>query len=72
MCLDAQCTTWTDNITRNVGVDRAYTLHVAAVPEPSIWTMMLVGFAGLGFAFRRSRSKVHLLVQIEGSGTAAT
>jgi hypothetical protein len=26
-----------------------------AVPEPSTWAMMLLGFAGLGFAFRRSR-----------------
>jgi hypothetical protein len=30
----------------------------AAVPEPSTWAMMLLGFAGLGFAFRRSRRKV--------------
>jgi hypothetical protein len=28
--------------------------HVASVPEPSTWAMMLLGFAGLGFAFRRS------------------
>jgi hypothetical protein len=28
-----------------------------AVPEPSIWAMMLLGFAGLGFAFRQSRRK---------------
>jgi hypothetical protein len=28
-----------------------------AVPEPSTWAMMLLGFAGLGFAFRRSRHK---------------
>jgi hypothetical protein len=27
------------------------------VPEPSTWAMMLLGFAGLGFAFRRSRRK---------------
>jgi hypothetical protein len=30
---------------------------VAAVPEPSTWAMMLLGFAGLGFAFRRSQRK---------------
>jgi hypothetical protein len=30
---------------------------VAAVPEPSTWAMMLLGLAGLGFAFRRSRRK---------------
>jgi hypothetical protein len=26
----------------------------SAVPEPSTWAMMLLGFAGLGFAFRQS------------------
>jgi hypothetical protein len=31
---------------------------LAAVPEPSTWAMMLIGFAGLGFAFRRSRRKM--------------
>jgi hypothetical protein len=30
----------------------------AAVPEPSTWAMMLLGFAGLGFAFRQSRRKM--------------
>jgi hypothetical protein len=29
-----------------------------AVPEPSTWAMILIGFAGLGFAFRQSRRKV--------------
>ena len=28
------------------------------VPEPATWAMMLLGFAGLGFAFRRSKRKV--------------
>jgi hypothetical protein len=28
---------------------------LGAVPEPSTWAMMLVGFAGLSYAFRRSR-----------------
>jgi PEP-CTERM motif len=31
---------------------------VAGVPELSTWGMMLIGFAGLGFAFRQSRRKV--------------
>jgi hypothetical protein len=31
---------------------------VASVPEASTWLMMLIGFAGLGFAFRQSRRKV--------------
>jgi hypothetical protein len=30
----------------------------SAVPEPSTWAMMLLGFAGLGLAFRQSRRKV--------------
>jgi hypothetical protein len=30
----------------------------SAVPEPSTWGMMLLGFAGLAFAFRQSRRKV--------------
>jgi hypothetical protein len=29
-----------------------------AVPEPATWAMMLLGFAGLAFAFRQSRRKV--------------
>jgi hypothetical protein len=36
----------------------AFTLQGSAVPEPSTWAMMLLGFAGLGFAFRQSRRKV--------------
>jgi hypothetical protein len=35
---------------------------VAGVPEPSTWLMMLVGFLGLGFAFRQSRRKVIICV----------
>jgi phosphatidylinositol-3-phosphatase len=30
----------------------------SGVPEPSTWAMMLLGFAGLGLAFRQSRRKV--------------
>ena len=30
----------------------------SSVPEPSTWAMMLLGFAGLGFAFRQSRRRV--------------
>jgi hypothetical protein len=29
----------------------------SAVPEPSTWAMMLLGFLGLGFVFHRSRRK---------------
>jgi hypothetical protein len=46
----------------NAGVDAlatGYATAVSAVPEPSTWGMMLLGFLGLGFAFRhQSRRKV--------------
>jgi hypothetical protein len=28
------------------------------VPEPSTWAMMLLGFAGIGFVYRRRRSRL--------------
>ena len=31
--------------------------NVTAVPEPSTWAMMLLGFAGLGYAGFRTRKK---------------
>lgn len=34
---------------------------VGAVPEPATWAMMLLGFAGIGFAMRR-RSKIKTTV----------
>ncbi len=33
--------------------DRKGELSVTAVPEPSTWAMLLIGFAGLGFVARR-------------------
>jgi len=36
------------------------TFDNSGVPEPSTWAMMLLGFAGLGFAFRQSRRRVPL------------
>ena len=33
-----------------------------AVPEPSTWLMMMVGFAGVGFAAYRRKSKSGLAV----------
>lgn len=33
------------------------TLSIAAVPEPSTWAMLLIGFAGIGFAAYRRKSK---------------
>jgi PEP-CTERM motif len=44
----------------NIGniLDNVTVATVAAIPEPGTWAMMLIGFAGLGFAFRQSRRKV--------------
>jgi hypothetical protein len=38
----------------------AFSLTGAVVPEPSTWAMMLLGFAGLGFAAYRRARKAHL------------
>jgi hypothetical protein len=36
------------------------TSNVTAVPEPSTWAMMLLGFAGIGFATYRRKNKMAL------------
>jgi len=33
-------------------------VNTSAVPEPSTWGMLLLGFVGLGFAFRKTRRKI--------------
>jgi hypothetical protein len=44
------------DITGEGPFNAAFTLTGTAVPEPSTWAMMLLGFAGLGYAaFRRAR-----------------
>jgi len=37
----------------------AFSLNGALIPEPSTWAMMLLGFAGLGFAGYRQARKAH-------------
>jgi hypothetical protein len=37
---------------------------VGAVPEPSTWAMMLLGFGGMGFAMRRRRRTGNMLQQM--------
>ena len=46
------------DITHQGPFNAAFTLTGTTVPEPETWVMMLLGFAGLGFAFRQSRRKV--------------
>ena len=48
-----------DNLGDNTG---GVSLAVAAVPEPATWAMMLLGFAAVGFAMRRSKGQVKTTV----------
>jgi hypothetical protein len=48
-----------DNGTSDIGSSFTFTLVPGAVPEPSTWAMMLLGFAGLGYAgYRKARQAV--------------
>lgn len=51
-------TVFTSNLSFTGGdADLAFTLVGSAVPEPSTWAMLIVGFAGLGFAgYRKVKS----------------
>jgi hypothetical protein len=60
-----------DGFFRNNGVqpfafDQALQMEVNATPEPSTWAMMLVGFAGLGFAGYRSTRRGAKFAQSDG------
>src|SRR5262249_32768380 len=46
------------DVTHQGPFNAAFSLTGSTVPEPETWVMMLLGFAGLGFAFRQSRRKV--------------
>jgi hypothetical protein len=48
------------DITNQGPFNAAFSLSGSTVPEPATWVMMLLGFAGLGFAFRRSRRKMSM------------
>jgi hypothetical protein len=41
--------------------DANFTNPVSAVPEPSTWAMMILGFAGIGFIAYRRRNKSEML-----------
>ena len=40
---------------QQLSLNFAGTINAPAVPEPATWAMMLMGFAGIGFAMRRPR-----------------
>jgi len=47
-----------DFVITDTGPPLAFRFEVTAVPEPSTWAMMLLGFAGVGFmAYRRKATK---------------
>jgi PEP-CTERM motif len=49
-----------DNVA--AGVEAGFPTASAAVPEPSTWAMLLIGFSGLGYAaFRRSKGPISAL-----------
>jgi hypothetical protein len=48
-CLDALCTTWTDNVSRNVGADGVFTRREAVAPVP--FAGAGEGLPGLALAF---------------------
>ena len=58
-CGDPQCTTWTDNVIRNVGVGGNFTLVAAPVPLqplPLLGQMLLLALGGFGLlAYRKVR-----------------
>jgi hypothetical protein len=54
---------WRNNLPNLLGILETAVIcdvvdPVPGVPEPSTWGMMLLGFVGLGSAFRQSRRKV--------------
>jgi hypothetical protein len=52
------------HLTNTTGWSNAVLYRAGGVPEPATWGMMLLGFAGIGFAMRRSRRSSGALMQI--------
>jgi hypothetical protein len=43
---------------QGTSTDSSSTITIAAVPEPSTWAMMILGFAGVGFLAYRRKDKM--------------
>lgn len=50
------------NVNDIIGVDDLRFTAANAVPEPSVWAMMIVGFFGLGSAVRRGKARQALAI----------
>jgi hypothetical protein len=54
--------TFAETILMSIDASQPTTINgtavIAGVPEPSTWAMMLIGFIGLAFAFRRSKLRL--------------
>jgi hypothetical protein len=56
VCLNSDCSLNTYDLRDGGGIS-FFTAEVSAVPEPSTWAMMILGFAGIGFmAYRRKNA----------------
>ena len=55
-----------DRTVSNGTVTYTYTPSNAPVPEPSTWAMMLVGFAGLGYAAVRRKTALGRGLRVSG------
>ena len=42
------------------------TANISAVPEPSSWAMMILGFAGVGYLAYRRRNQAAFIVALAG------
>src|SRR5260370_27617328 len=59
LCVADVAGTGTTDGVRNTGIID-FTLQTSAVPEPSTWAMMILGFMGVGFmAYRRKSQGDH-------------
>jgi hypothetical protein len=49
---------------QDVGLLTTFTFQDSAVPEPTTWAMMLIGFGAVGYSMRRSRARQSALAAV--------
>jgi hypothetical protein len=52
----------------DTGIDNIFAGPLSAVPEPSTWTMMLLGFGAVGAALRKSRKSPGAILRRSANG----